>query len=556
MAKINGNSKRLSKNVIDLCDEQAVDTCPVWIHCLLAQKLGEWIEGICLVFAMNLVEKIAKNNADKVANDPLRDVLYHKGLEHAAGTSKSHAKGKCTDSRETTKLVWGKREAEPRPEDSGRSTKARMDNKVDELKLAEIEKQHEFRMREMQHQFDINIREMDRAALYRNTLVDDDSRLKRFRHMFQMIQVLADAESGAGPGRHKVDKMATFNDLPLELVDKIFSELPAADVCRARVSKETNQVFKEYFSGVQFLTKIPDDPRFNIADDGVMSVLGQATEYIKAYGMKRILQCLHKEENRYYTIQGVEEPIVKYVFEVINHLFPWTPTGDRITICTMRDVYSMPASLDDAGHRRLSRESADGLKKLQEVMWSGVRPPNGYASGTRSYVASDDYKQFAHMHANFPSLADGGKRVVFCVDSMARLWGVIPDVTAYFSVKDVAVMVERNGDAYVTRAWNEAFDLELSYFNTDPLGTMSRWTHTGSVETDAQGIPVPACKCQQCADMTTACVRLERWAPADPLLGYLKQSIPKIGESAFMSLLDVSSEDDDEEEEESDNVDS
>eukprot|EP00899_Mesostigma_viride_P010165 jgi/Mesvir1/1914/Mv22944-RA.1 len=270
--------------------------------------------------------------------------------------------------------------------------------------------------------------------------------------------------------------MATFNDLPLELVDKIFSELPAADVCRARVSKETNQVFKEYFSGVQFLTKIPDDPRFNIADDGVMSVLGQATEYIKAYGMKRILQCLHKEENRYYTIQGVEEPIVKYVFEVINHLFPWTPTGDRITIGTMRDVYSMPASLDDAGHRRLSRESADGLKKLQEVMWSGVRPPNGYASGTRSYVASDDYKQFAHMHANFPSLADGGKRVVFCVDSMARLWGVIPDVTAYFAVKDVAVMVERNGDAYVTRAWNEAFDLELSYFNTDPLGTMSRWT--------------------------------------------------------------------------------
>eukprot|EP00899_Mesostigma_viride_P023544 jgi/Mesvir1/4374/Mv19753-RA.1 len=199
MAKINGNSKRLSKNVIDLCDEQAVDTCPVWIHCLLAQKLGEWIEGICLVFAMNLVEKIAKNNADKVANDPLRDVLYHKGLEPAAGTSKSHAKGECTDSRETTKLVWGKREAEPRPEDSGRSTKARMDNKVDELKLAEIEKQHEFRMREMQHQFDINIREMDRAALYRNTLVDDDSRLKRFRHMFQMIQVLADAESGAGP---------------------------------------------------------------------------------------------------------------------------------------------------------------------------------------------------------------------------------------------------------------------------------------------------------------------------------------------------------------------
>eukprot|EP00899_Mesostigma_viride_P007321 jgi/Mesvir1/16590/Mv10125-RA.1 len=269
--------------------------------------------------------------------------------------------------------------------------------------------------------------------------------------------------------------MATFSDLPLDLVDKIFSELTAADVCKARVSRETNQVFEEYFSGVQFLTQVPNDPRFHIPDDGVMYVVGQVTGYIKTHGLKHVLENLRKVENRYYTIQGGDENHVRYVVAVINHLFPWTPTGDRITIGTSQDVYSIPASMADSGHRHLSPHAADGLRKLQEVLWSGVRPPKGYASGVRSYVAPDDYKQYAHMIAYFPSLCDGGRRVVFCIDSMYRMWGVIPS-TSFFNVKDVAVTVDRHGDAYVTQAWNEAFDLELTYFSNDPLATMARWT--------------------------------------------------------------------------------
>eukprot|EP00899_Mesostigma_viride_P013646 jgi/Mesvir1/22282/Mv17041-RA.1 len=174
--------------------------------------------------------------------------------------------------------------------------------------------------------------------------------------------------------------MATFSDLPPELVDKIFSSLPAADVCRSRVSNETNQVFKDYFSGVHFLTQVPNDPRFDVPDDGVMSVLGQVTSYLKVYGIKSVLQCMRKVENRYYTIQGMEETYIRYVLEAVNHLFPRTPTGERITIGTAHDVYSIPASLEDAGHRRVSREAADGLKKLQEVLWGasenrvGTRP--------------------------------------------------------------------------------------------------------------------------------------------------------------------------------------
>eukprot|EP00899_Mesostigma_viride_P028117 jgi/Mesvir1/8490/Mv12253-RA.1 len=226
--------------------------------------------------------------------------------------------------------------------------------------------------------------------------------------------------------------MATFSDLPPELVDKIFSSLPAADVCRSRVSNETNQVFKDYFSGVHFLTQVPNDPRFDVPDDGVMSVLGQVTSYLKVYGIKSVLQCMRKVENRYYTIQGMEETYIRYVLEAVNHLFPRTPTGERITIGTAHDVYSIPASLEDAGHRRVSREAADGLKKLQEVLWGGVREPRG-------------------------------------------MWGVVPS-RSFICLKDIAVMVDRRGEAYVTQAWNDAFDLELTYFNTDPILAMSRWT--------------------------------------------------------------------------------
>eukprot|EP00899_Mesostigma_viride_P012926 jgi/Mesvir1/21634/Mv04056-RA.1 len=271
--------------------------------------------------------------------------------------------------------------------------------------------------------------------------------------------------------------MALFDDLPLELVDKILGELPAADVCRARVSKETNQVFKDGFLAIQFLLKLPDDPRLNLANDGVMSMVGQTAEYIKGYALKHLLPHMRRVENKYYTILGADESVVKFVFEVINHLFPWTPTGERITIGTNEDVYSMPATMDDAGHLRLSVEAAGGLAKLQDVLWSGVRAPGGYASGNRTYVTPDDYKQFAHMHAYFPSLGEGAKRVVFCVDSLNRMWGVVANRhTCFFSVKDVAVMVDRRGSAHVTRAWNDAFDLEMSYFNTDPVATMARWS--------------------------------------------------------------------------------
>eukprot|EP00899_Mesostigma_viride_P028245 jgi/Mesvir1/8605/Mv05623-RA.1 len=55
------------------------------------------------------------------------------------------------------------------------------------------------------------------------------------------------------------------------------------------------------------------------------------------------------------------------------------------------------------------------------------------------------------------------------------MWGVVPS-RSFICLKDIAVMVDRRGEAYVTQAWNDAFDLELTYFNTDPILAMSRWT--------------------------------------------------------------------------------
>eukprot|EP00899_Mesostigma_viride_P027876 jgi/Mesvir1/8273/Mv12539-RA.1 len=75
------------------------------------------------------------------------------------------------------------------------------------------------------------------------------------------------------------------------------------------------------------------------------------------------------------------------------------------------------------------------------------------------------------------------------------------------------------------------------------------------IETDAHGLPMPTCKCSPCADMVTAHVRWELWEPSDPLLINLKRSIPKIGATAFVSILDSSSEEEEEsDEDDEDNV--
>eukprot|EP00899_Mesostigma_viride_P012927 jgi/Mesvir1/21635/Mv04057-RA.1 len=78
-------------------------------------------------------------------------------------------------------------------------------------------------------------------------------------------------------------------------------------------------------------------------------------------------------------------------------------------------------------------------------------------------------------------------------------------------------------------------------------------------EMTAHGIPEPTCKCQSCADMVTAFERWLQWDPTDPLLVYLKHNIPRIGESALLSIFEQSSdksdEDNDETEEDDELVD-
>eukprot|EP00899_Mesostigma_viride_P020752 jgi/Mesvir1/28679/Mv02950-RA.1 len=172
---INGTTHKVSRNVMDVCDCLGISTPPVWIHALLAQKLGEWVEPMCLVFAMNLVEKIACDNKQKRA--------AKEAFQAHTGESVSN-KVQCTDLE---------------------SVRA------------------ELQMNEMRRMSDINIRQMERTALYHLTCVESETRLKRFRHMLDMIRVFYESEDSPGPICMDDDEAARCNVLFKNVFFEAFS---------------------------------------------------------------------------------------------------------------------------------------------------------------------------------------------------------------------------------------------------------------------------------------------------------------------------------------------
>eukprot|EP00899_Mesostigma_viride_P009541 jgi/Mesvir1/18589/Mv17098-RA.1 len=274
--------------------------------------------------------------------------------------------------------------------------------------------------------------------------------------------------------------MATFSDLPPELVDRILSNLSAADVCKARVSTATNQVFKDSYPALQFLLQIPNDPRMTIAPDEVLGMSREDAEYIKSVSLRSLFQSLQRVDYQYYTIRDMPESHIDYAYRIINHLFPHTPTGDRTTVGSPYDVYSMPSSMADSGHRNVSEEGLRGLLKLRAILMSGFRPSHNHAH-TGRYISPTGYKKFAHMTASFPAPGGYGHNIViFCIDSMFRMWGVMRNTTKfYIGIRDTGFMMDVDGSAHVTGLWKDRFEPELSLFNADPVATMSRWSGRG-----------------------------------------------------------------------------
>eukprot|EP00899_Mesostigma_viride_P012925 jgi/Mesvir1/21633/Mv04055-RA.1 len=200
--KINGNVHRVSRVVMEKCDCDGPETTPVWIHCLMAQKLAEWLDSSSLVFAFCLVDKLKEMNRNLRLDDPLCKIDYHMGLQAVTEASAKEATAESNGStsrsiRHQSSLC--KRTYAPSPEDNERRIKARIEEKQAELRIAEMEKESEIRRREMQIRSDLNIKAMERSEQCWATLVDDGMRQRRFLHVLDMIQLFARAEDGPGP---------------------------------------------------------------------------------------------------------------------------------------------------------------------------------------------------------------------------------------------------------------------------------------------------------------------------------------------------------------------
>eukprot|EP00899_Mesostigma_viride_P028243 jgi/Mesvir1/8603/Mv05621-RA.1 len=216
---INGTTHKVSRNVMDVCDCLGISTPPVWIHALLAQKLGEWVEPMCLVFAMNLVEKIACDNKQKVLDDPLGSLAYQNGFEKTEDKAVVEASDGTTYRLPTG--AGGSARKRAAKEAFQAHTGESVSNKVQCTDLESV--RAELQMNEMRRMSDINIRQMERTALYHLTCVESETRLKRFRHMLDMIRVFYESEDSPGPICMDDDEAARCNVLFKNVFFEAFS---------------------------------------------------------------------------------------------------------------------------------------------------------------------------------------------------------------------------------------------------------------------------------------------------------------------------------------------
>eukprot|EP00899_Mesostigma_viride_P001746 jgi/Mesvir1/11572/Mv04334-RA.1 len=262
--------------------------------------------------------------------------------------------------------------------------------------------------------------------------------------------------------------MMSLTDLPPELIDKILSSVSVEDASNARVCTYLNNVYKDYFTGVHFLQQIGLDPRMTIPNDGVLGITGEAVRAMRQC-MPFVARCMTKVDNNYYAVFGVvAHAHLAWLVRCVNHLFPAAPGGDRVTIGTLHDLYSIPASLNDCAHESANEVSKTGLRTIRSVLLSGMvtQPRNrrGYADG---------YRRYAYMEVRFGIYA----RVIFCLDSSTRLWcfNAVDTWGYHLGLLDVTATVDTDDRVFVTSGWNNVFDDAMADFVADPAGTLPRW---------------------------------------------------------------------------------
>eukprot|EP00899_Mesostigma_viride_P008175 jgi/Mesvir1/17359/Mv01339-RA.1 len=185
----------------------------------IRKKLGEWVEPMCLVFAMNLVEKIACDNKQKVLDDPLGSLAYQNGFEKTEDKAVVEASDGTTYRLPTG--AGGSARKRAAKEAFQAHTGESVSNKVQCTDLESV--RAELQMNEMRRMSDINIRQMERTALYHLTCVESETRLKRFRHMLDMIRVFYESEDSPGPICMDDDEAARCNVLFKNVFFEAFS---------------------------------------------------------------------------------------------------------------------------------------------------------------------------------------------------------------------------------------------------------------------------------------------------------------------------------------------
>eukprot|EP00899_Mesostigma_viride_P007319 jgi/Mesvir1/16589/Mv10124-RA.1 len=268
-AKFERGTHVVSRDLVDKCVyDHDNDSMPVWIHRLLAQKLGEWIDNkrhIICTSLTNMIENMHTQHVRLV--DPLGNVPYEMGLEYvtplhspkafeprirgtritpvaalaalfgaasdASIVKPAPAKGGAPGPSRPAPRVEPAGRASVKPSDARRPAGAAVDEPADARKAddmmrkrvsaqrpeeparstrarvteEDMQRMHvELRMKEMQHQSDNIIRQLDLAS-------EQTMRMMRFVHMLDMIKVFSAAEDTPGPIEMDAEGAERTNEL-------------------------------------------------------------------------------------------------------------------------------------------------------------------------------------------------------------------------------------------------------------------------------------------------------------------------------------------------------